>query len=72
MLLGFCCFNVYFYVLVQGTALRVIKGLFMLFLLILGPFWCSEVTSVTFSSYLREGYNKKKSSSFDYQDKGGG
>ena len=38
-------------------ALREKKELFMLFWLTLGYFWCSVVTSVTFSSNVRDGFN---------------
>ena len=42
-------------------ALRAKKELFMLFLPILGNFWCSVVNSVTFSSKLSKlGKNPKK------------
>ena len=33
------------------------KDLFIVFFFILGYFWCSVETSVTFNIYLREGFN---------------
>ena len=44
----------------SGQLLRAKKGLFMQFFLISGHFWCSEVTSVTFSSNLSDLYVKNK------------
>ena len=41
-------------------ALRAKKGLFMLFLLTLGLFWCLVVTSVTFSGNLSNFEKKSK------------
>ena len=41
-------------------ALRAKKELFMLFWLTLGHFWCSVVTSVTFSSNLSNFFKKSK------------
>ena len=43
----------------EGFGLQAKKGFLMLFLLILGHFWCSEVTSLTFSSNLGTCEEKK-------------